>query len=669
MPERTDYWGIPLNWRPDLIVYACMFLAAIILLVRFYQQGSLWWRVGRPEVRWNKIHLRLVNLIKYAIVQTRILSQRYPGVMHIGLAWGFFVFFLGTALATIDSHFFKFLVGNPYLIYKFVLDSFTVFFLFGAVLAGYRRFIKKPARLTLRPRFTISFILITGIVLAGLTIESLRLAIEQPAWALWSPVGWLLAQVWIVSGASQQALTNWHAGVWGFHLFLAAFTVATLPTGTLWHTLTGPLNTFFSQLDRPLGQLKPIAQTAQNEPIYVKSLPDLTWKQLLDGDACTECGRCQDACPAHAAGTPLSPKQFILSIRGALHRDGPCLAVKKTNGQDDKLKQLVGDEIQQDVLWSCTTCGACVQECPVLIEHVDSIVDMRRHLVIEGQMDGMLQDALANLGRYGNSFGQSDRMRAKWTQPIQPKIKDVRREPVEYCWFVGDYASYSASLTEITQKTANVFQKIGLDYGILYEGERNAGNDVRRVGEEGLFEMLSEKNMAVLSKSTYQTIITTDPHSYNTLKNEYTANGKHPVLHYSELLDQLLTTGKIKFTKKIGYKVTYHDPCYLGRYNGVFDAPRRVIAATGCELIEMPRNRTHSFCCGAGGGRIWMEEGAIKERPSEARIHEAAQLDGVQVFVVACPKDITMYRDAVKTTGLEERIIVKDLIELVDEAL
>jgi nitrate reductase gamma subunit len=195
MPERTDYWGIPLSWRPDLIVYCLMFLAAIILLVRFYQQGSLWWRVGRPEVRWNKLHLRILNLIKYAIVQTRVLRQKYPGLMHIGLAWGFFAFFIGTALATIDSHFIKFLQGNPYLIYKFVLDIFTIFFIFGAVLAGYRRFIKKPDRLTLQPKFTISLVLITTIVLAGLITESLRLAVEQPAWALWSPVGWLIAQL------------------------------------------------------------------------------------------------------------------------------------------------------------------------------------------------------------------------------------------------------------------------------------------------------------------------------------------------------------------------------------------------------------------------------------------------------------------------------------------
>ena len=670
MPERFDYWGIPANWRPDLIVYSIMALAAMVLLFRFYKRARLWWRVGRSEMRWDKFHIRLGRFINYSIVQTRILSQRYPGIMHIALAWSFFIFFLGTALATIDSHYYKFLVGIPYLLYKLTLDAFTIFFLVGVGMAINRRFFQRPPRLTLERGFTWSLILILLIVLGGLTTESLRLAVEQPTWAWWSPAGWLLAQIWIAIGASPETLTNWHAAIWGSHLLIVALTLVTLPVGTLLHIMTGPINTFFSKLDRPVGQLPSTQQDPKGKPIYVKSLTDLSWKQLLDGDACTECGRCQDACPAFAAGTPLSPKQLILNIRNALHRDGAFFAsVKSSSGQSDQtLSPLVGDVITDTVLWSCTTCGACVRECPVLIEHVDTIVDMRRHLVIEGKMDGMLQDALANLGRYGNSFGQSERMRARWTQSIQPKIKDTRRESVEYLWFVGDYASYSPTLSEITQKTSDVFQKAGLDFGILYDGERNAGNDVRRVGEEGLFEMLIEKNSAAIEKSSFKAIVTTDPHSYNTLKNEYHLNGT-PVLHYTELLDRLITSNKLKFTKKLGYKVTYHDPCYLGRYNGIFDPPRRIIEATGCDLIEMPRHRERAFCCGAGGGRIWMEEGSVKERPSEGRIKEAVGLDGVQVFVVACPKDVTMYRDRVKTTGQENNIVVKDIIELVCEAL
>jgi Fe-S oxidoreductase len=217
---------------------------------------------------------------------------------------------------------------------------------------------------------------------------------------------------------------------------------------------------------------------------------------------------------------------------------------------------------------------------------------------------------------------------------------------------------------------AEVFNHAGLDYGILYEAERNAGNDIRRVGEEGLFEMLVEKNTAALKKCKYQSLITTDPHTYNTLKNEYNgASNGHSVLHITELLDTLITSGKLKFTHKLNYKVTYHDPCYLGRYNSVYDQPRRVIEATGCQLVEMPRHGDRAFCCGAGGGRIWMEETEVKERPSEIRVREAAQLDGVQILVVACPKDISMFKDAIKTCGLEDRLVVKDLVELVHEAL
>jgi Fe-S oxidoreductase len=586
--------------------------------------------------------------------------------MHIGLAWGFFTFFLGTALATIDSHFLKILQGNIYLVYKFVLDSFTLLFLIGAGMAAYRRFIQRPPRLTLESRFTWSLVLITLIVLGGWVTESLRLAIEQPTWKLWTPFGWLLSQAWIVTGASEATLLNWHLGLWIFHLLLVTFTIATLPVGTLLHVLTSPLNVFFSKIDRVTGKLAPIPQTAKGEPIYASSLRDLTWKQLLDADTCTECGRCQDVCPAFAAGKPLSPKQVILGVRAALQQDRRLL-LKNEN----KAPLLAGEKLSAEVIWSCTTCGACVNECPVLIEHVDTIVDFRRHLVIEGKMDTELQGTLENLGRYGNSFGQSERMRARWTQPIQPPIKDARREPVEYLWFVGDYASYSPTLTEITVKTAEVFRKIGLDFGILYDAERNAGNDVRRVGEEGLYEMLVEKNSAVLSKCTFQAIVTTDPHSYNTLKNEYPISGEKtiPVLHYTELLDRLIASGRLKFSKKLGYKVTYHDACYLGRYNGIYEAPRRVIKATGCELIEMPRNYDGSFCCGAGGGRIWMAEGEIKERPSESRIREAVKLGNVSALVVACPKDVTMYRDAVKTTSNEEILEVRDLIELVHAAL
>ncbi len=242
---------------------------------------------------------------------------------------------------------------------------------------------------------------------------------------------------------------------------------------------------------------------------------------------------------------------------------------------------------------------------------------------------------------------------------------------------MGDYASYSPALTDATQATARVFQAAGLDFGLLYDTERNAGNDVRRAGEEGLFELLGQKNLAALERCQFEEIVTTDPHTYNTLKNEYVLGGtgdrgalseKFPIHHHSEVLDQALVTGRLRVARRLDYVVTYRDPCYLGRYNEIYEAPRRVLQALGCRLVEMPRNRDRALCCGAGGGRIWMEEGKVTERPSESRVREAAALGGVGCLVVACPKDLTMYRDAVKTAGLEGKLVVKDLAELVDEA-
>jgi Fe-S oxidoreductase/nitrate reductase gamma subunit len=665
MPERIEFWGIPDTWgSPALYVYSLMFLSAAILLIRLFLRARLWWTVGRPGFHWDHLLQRSGRVIKYALIQTKVFSQRYPGLMHTAIAWSFFVFFLGTGLATIDSHFYKILVGTPYLLHKLVMDIFVVIFFLGATLACFRRSIQKPSRLTFSSGFTISLFLLILIVLGGLATESLRLAVEKPAWAWWSPVGWLVAQLWLSTGVTDISLMNWHLVIWVTHLLIVAFTIITLPVSTLLHIITGPANIFFSDPNRKPGKLFPIPENSKGEPIYADDLQDLSWLRFLNADACTECGRCQDACPAYAAGTNLNPKFLILALRDALHQKP---IGRLMEGGTKPL--LVGDSIKIDTIWSCTTCLACVQECPVLINHTDAIVDFRRFLVLDGQLDSELQSTLENFGRYGNSFGQSDRMRARWAQTISPKIKDARREEVEYLWFVGDYASFSPAISDITLKTAGIFNKIGLDFGILYESERNSGNDIRRIGEEGLFDMLMEKNKTTLENCRFKTILTTDPHSYNTLKNEYSLDDNINILHYTELLDNLLTTGVLKFNRKLDLKVTYHDPCFLGRYNDIYSSPRRVIRATGCELVEMPRHSDRAFCCGAGGGRIWMAEANIKERPSEIRIREAANLDGVSNFVVACPKDITMFRDAVKTTSNENNILVTDLIELVYDAL
>jgi Fe-S oxidoreductase len=590
--------------------------------------------------------------------------------MHLTIFWGMMALVLGTALATIDWDVtrlffdFQFLTGGIYVAYELVLDVLGLSLLVGLGMAVYRRYVSRPDRLgsvssgeeRLQKNLAVDdayvLIMLALIAISGYLVEGLRIAVVQPDWAPWSPIGNAISKAFLALGDPTNRTL--HTVIWIGHGMIAFISIASIPFTKLFHAVAAPVNIFFRSL-KPPGRLPPAEFGAW---VGVRGWQDFTWNQLLGIEACTRCGRCQEDCPAHISGLALSPRDIMVKL--------DALMRARENGRD-----LHGDVITAEELWACTSCHACVQNCPVFIDQLSPIVDMRRYLVNEGLIDGQLQDALANLGRYGNSFGKSDRMRARWTKGVQPKIKDVRKEPARYLWFVGDYASYHDGLAEITGKTAKVFEKIGLDFGILYEGERNSGNDVRRVGEEGLFEMLVEKNLSALSKADYGAIVTTDPHSYNTLKNEYppeTYAGR-PILHYSELLDRLISNGQLRFSQKLDYKVTYHDPCYLGRYNGVYDAPRRVIEATGCQLVEMPRHGEKALCCGAGGGRIWMDEAEVEERPSEARIHEAMSLAGVDAFVVACPKDVTMYQDAVKTTGYQDDLAILDLIDLAHEAM
>jgi len=658
MPIRDTFWNIP-HWA-EIAQYVAAFLTMAIFVAGVVRR-VLRWRQGRAEKRSGNFWQRIWSLVIQVFAQRRTLDEIFPGIMHFSIFWGMLVLAIGTAFATVDwdvTHLFfgfQILTGWFYIVFELMLDVLGLLAVLGLGMAIQRRYGTRPARLQNFPVKKLAgddlyvLVMLSFIVLSGYLTEGLRIAVTQPSWAVWSPIGNAIAALFLSLGdPTNQTL---HLVIWSLHILTAFGALLSIPFTKLFHILSVPTNIYFRSLE-PAGKL-PAANMENGAG--VKEWKQFTWKQLLDFESCTRCGRCQDVCPAYASSQILSPRNMMVKLDDHLWNNGHALH---------------GDVVSADELWACTTCRACVQVCPAFIDHVTTFVDMRRHLVDQGSMDKMLQDALANLGRYGNSFGQSDRMRAKWTQGVQPAVKDARREAVEYLWFVGDYASYNTTLTDITRKTADVFQKTGLNFGILFDAERNAGNDVRRVGEEGLFEMLADKNSQALAKCKFETIVTTDPHTYNTLKNEYAWNGSRPnILHYAELLDQLIASGQIKFSKKLGYKVTYHDPCYLGRYNGVYDAPRRVIEATGCELVEMPRNRDCSFCCGAGGGRIWMDEKDIKERASESRIREAIALDGVQAFVVACPKDLTMYRDAVKTTGNEKDMLVKDLIELVYEAL
>ncbi|MDP3063617.1 MAG: (Fe-S)-binding protein [Chloroflexota bacterium] len=611
---------------------------------------------------------RLQAVAVYGLGQKRVFADRPMGVAHAAIHGAFILFLIATVLETVE----RLIPGVDLSVVKYnayfstIVDVGTGLVLAAVAFAGFRRAVLRPARLPLSLDAALVLTLIAVLMATFLLAEAFR-AVELDAIGGWAaPIGIALARAARAAGLGPGAAGVLHDVMAYLHVGLVFLFLAYLPFSKHLHLISIPFNIFFSHRERS-GEL-PKDTAPEGAPPGAATLADVPWVQLLNSLSCTECGRCDRVCPALNSSEPLSPGRTMQDLKHLIYREAATLVRGRKNGKPGDGVAALDSIISPEAVWACRTCNACVQNCPALNGHVDLIVGIRRRLVYEGKVDERLQTALVNLSRYGNSFGQSDRNRGRWTQGLEFKVKDASREPVEYLWFVGDYASYDPSVQGVSRSVARLFQKAGLDFGILYGAERNAGNDVRRIGEEGLFEELEARNAKVLQKCQFKRIVTTDPHAFNALKNEYPSYGhRWEVLHYTQVLDELLRTGRLS-PRPLGRTVTYHDPCYLGRYNGIYEEPRRTLRALGLTLKEMPRTRGKSYCCGAGGGYLWMEEKKGIERPAESRVHEAVDL-GVDTLVVACPKDLVMYRDAVKTTSNEGKIQVKDLAELVEEAL
>jgi Fe-S oxidoreductase len=657
------------------------FFYAVVRMVRRY-------RAGRKDPANVPRMRRLPGALVGIFANRSILRDNwYAGIAHLAVFWGFVGLFVATLLVLVDNdilHEFipawTFLHGNFYRVFSWLADLCGLLLLGGLAMFVFRRGVLRPREQRLAGRSDVdpfpkertvrwedwtflSLLLIAGI--GGFFLEALRIQATQPSFEGVSFTGWLLSGWLGDAGASAAGAHTAFAYLWVFHAVSAFALIAFIPSSKAWHMLAG----WYSLAVKPeqVGVFPPAIASASGG--YGR-LEDLTRGELATLDACIRCGRCHTACPAAEGGFPLSPRDLILALRAGARRylPGPHPAP----GTAATVPVLADGLIPASWVWSCTSCLACDDICPLGIPHLPLILQMRRDLVARGEIDTRVQDTLTNVMRYGNSLGQSPRARARWVQELPFQIKDARKEPVEYLWFVGDYASFDPRAQAVTLATARVFQAAGLDFGILYEGEQNAGTDVRRVGEEGLFEMQRDKNLQALAKAQFRHLVTTDPHSYQALAREYGTldGGTVRVLHHTELLDSLLAEGTLKVEAPLGLHLTYHDPCYLGRYGRVFDAPRRVLRAIGAHLDEMPRNRERAFCCGAGGGRIWMEDvPGVQERPAESRVREAAGLKGVGTLVVACPKDLVMFGDALKTTGLEGVLAVRDIVELVEEAM
>lgn len=683
------------NFQPQAIhlFYAIGYLAIAIFIYGVYVQIRKY-RRGKPDGSWNELFSRFIDMLKtMATHRTLVRRDKSAGRAHGLIFLGFVLLFIGTSTITLEYDILeplfgvKFWYGNFYLLFSLVLDLAGLGLIVGLIYMMYRRKwlnlpkldYKRVDRQECDPdydrsqyrredwAFLWSFILIgiTGFILEATRLVWLSGRPEVWDYRLWSPVGALLAQIMQALGMVSESAEAFRPYLWWFHGLLSLTFIACIPYTKIKHIFTAATSLMFK--DPLAGRRLPLVPEDQKTAGY-KTITDLTWKNLLHLDACTKCGRCQEACPANAVGAPLSPRDVILSLREFANKalsakELPAEAELDIHGKD------VG-QVFMETLWSCRTCLACVEICPVAVEHVPIIVQMRRNLVEAGQMEPLLEKTLQTIHKTGNSFGESKRKRAAWTKELQFEIKDARTEPVDVLWFVGDYASFDPRNQKVTQSFARLMHHAGVNFGLLFEAELNAGNDVRRVGEEGLYELLASSNIGTLQACDFASIVTTDPHSFNTIRNEYPDfGGKFEIEHYTTLVKRLIETGQVKLKKKLDYRVTFHDPCHLGRYNKGFDAPREVIKLLGCELVEMARNRDNSFCCGAGGGRIWIPDPVGIEKPSANRMKEAGQIEGLQVFVVSCPKDLTMFEDALKTSGFEGKFVVRELIELIDECI
>ena len=700
MKTRPVFWhftlGLKIAWYVLAVLSVLVFLYGVLRPLAKYRRG----RGGPwPPYPWRELPGRLLRglglLFSHATIGRR---DRLAGWAHRGIFYGFIVLFAGTVILGFDTDFTKpvfgwdYFHGNFYLAYKEVLNLLGTALIAGVLVMMVRRAVIRPRKLDYsrpdraagEPQFNrrvyragdwafVGILLV--IALTGFILEGVRIAMDHPGYGGTQFGGWVVAQAF--DGVGHATLADLRHGLWWFHGLLAIAFVASIPYTKAGHMLSSFVSL---SLRDPLAgkRLRAIPPERAEQPAGYATLEDFAPLHLLNLDACTKCGKCHEACPANATGRPLSPRDVILELREQANRAMAGAGIGgvlgglldgSVNGDGFTARVIGPDAVRTETVWSCMQCNACVEACPVGIEQAPIINQLRRRLVEEGDLDPNLQSVLQVVHKSGNSFGENRRKRGRWTQELDFEVKDARNEPVDVLWFVGDYASFDPRSQQVTRSLARLLHAAEVDFGILYDGERNSGNDVRRVGEEGLFESLAEQNIATISGCDFQRIVTSDPHSLNTLRNEYPdLGGAWTVMHHTTLLLQLMEADRLEVRDRLSYRVTYHDPCHLGRFNGEYDNPRRILELLGCVLVEMPRNRDNSFCCGAGGGRIWIPDTPGLERPSENRIREAVSLPDVELFVVSCPKDVTMYEDAIKTSGNADRIQLRELTELVEEA-
>lgn len=666
---REIFWNVG-SW----VRWPAYGLGLIVVLIFIYglSKRIRHWRTGKPEYRLDNLPRRIGSLLSFGLFHKRILREPYPGISHLMMFWGFIFLLLGTFLIFVQEDFTKllfdvvFLKGTFYLIFSFVLDFFGLAAIIGVVLVAFRRYVIKPDGLDNKLEDLVGLVLLFLILVTGFLSEGLRIAVTRPGFEKYSFVGWWIGELFYSPGGSGAYLRPLHAIVWWVHLLLALGFIGFITYSKFLHMITSALNQFFRSF-APRGEVKPIDDIEDQEVFGVEKIQDFTWKQLLDLDACTGCGRCQDNCPAYFSEKPLSPKKVIQDLKTGLSGLGKSLSTEE--GAREQAAPLAGTVVTEEELWACTTCGACHEACPVFIDVIDKVVDLRRYLVLmESRFPQEVINFFKNIETNYNPWAIGFDTRADWAKDLD--IRTVTGEgEVDYLFWVGCAGSFDDRNKKVTRSLAGLLQKAGVNFGILGTEEMCCGETARRLGNEYLAQILMQQNIELFTKYGIKKIITACPHCFNTFKNEYQQyDGRYEVYHHADFLWELFKEGKLNWSTGLDITVVYHDSCYLGRHNNIYDSPRELLASAGStRLVEMDRAREWSYCCGAGGGRMWMEE-TIGTKINHIRVEQAASTEAA-VVATACPYCLTMLWDGVKDKGLEDRLEVFDLAELMEMAL
>jgi Fe-S oxidoreductase len=620
---------------------------------------------AQRDFRFDRSLARLGKVLRFWLAQWRHPRYRFAGTIHILIFAGFLIL-ASRAFAVLAMGISDRFAGESGGLYAAIRDyaSTVVFLCMGIAIV--RRLAFAPARYGRRSADAIFLLALIAILMAADgAFEGSQAAFHarQGTTAMLFPP---LSLPWVFellfSSATLTALVNLHHGAYLAHEVTFFFLLCYRPFGIQFHVETSLFAIYFSKLDR--GTVKPVRWGVADEQLDavpsfgVKKIEDFTWKHLLDFYSCADCGRCADQCPANAVGRPLSPRALSIKTRDYLFRHYPVFGSSKDG------VPLAGGLYSEDEIWSCTTCGACEAECPLLVEYIDKIVDLRRGLVDDGKAPQPLHKPLKSLESRGNPFGKMEKKRADWAQGAVRILNGGGGADTLY--FVDSITSYDDRIQSIGRATARILGALGESFGILGAKERDSGHDVRRFGEEMLFQALRDHNAENIRASGVRRIVTADPHAYNSLKHDY--KDMPPVEHVSQVIARAVNTGQIRLNAVENGVYTYHDPCYLGRHNGIYDAPREVLdAIPGMRRVEMQRRRDRSFCCG-GGGLALFYEAKEEQRMGVLRVRMAADA-GASVIVTACPFCMVNIEDAIKVAGLEGQMTAIDLAELVDRQM